>query len=286
MSLIRSVVRLCAVAALRDRTWAESRVYDSDSTPLLDALNKQTKQTKPYITVFTDEHALSEIYGRDLYTSDTRMSLVLEYGIASAAQVKVKDEEGTETVLNIPQTDQSLELLVDLIETQIIYALVSDPNSPFGELLRRMINRFVRVPSIRGGASDKTTRWAARQMTMICDVISSPPPGVVLYPDHPVRDFMTMARSAEYLHLGMKEAADIIDKMINEVAAPEFRQGQAWQGLTEKGIQGTGISIMHPNSGGAGNIFNHPRPEWDEALSTGHPPLERDDAHEPPEEPE
>jgi hypothetical protein len=55
MSIIRPILRMCVVAALRERTLAERRVFDSDNTPLADALAHEPEQAKPYITVYTDE---------------------------------------------------------------------------------------------------------------------------------------------------------------------------------------------------------------------------------------
>lgn len=242
MSVLRSVIRMCAVAACRDRTWAEDRVYDSDNTPLFDALSKEAK---PYITVFTDSDMTQEISGRDLYTGDHRMSLVFEFGIASAADVK-KDpnNDDDEDRLSIPQTDQALEAMVDILEGQIIWAVVSDPDSPFGELMRRMINKIVRASAMRGGSEDRQTRWAARQLTLVCDTIASPAPGVVLFADSPIKQFINLVRSSEHADLGMKEAGDLVEKVLTTTAAPDWKQGQAWLGLTSKGIHGTGITPM------------------------------------------
>ena len=38
MSIVRMLTRLCSVAALRGHTWADDRVFDSDNTPLSQAL--------------------------------------------------------------------------------------------------------------------------------------------------------------------------------------------------------------------------------------------------------
>jgi hypothetical protein len=271
---------MCAVAAVRNNTWAEGRCYDSDNTPLLDAI---LNEAKPYVTIFTDEDLITDMYGRDLYTANHRLSLVFEFGVASATQVENKG-----AALNIPQTDQAMEALIDILEGQIIAAVVTDPNSPFGEILRQMINSFMRVPSIRGGSQEKGTRWAARQLTLVCDTISSPAPGVKLDSYHPISQFIALARSTEYLSLGMKEAADLIEKVLNETAAPDWRQAQAWLGLTNAGIQGTGIAPL-PQGDETGHEFKYPAAEPDESLreayTSEHSTLYPEDS-EPPEIPE
>lgn len=237
MSLIRPVLRMCAVAALRDRTWAESRVFDSDNTPLIDALQQDTK---PYITVFTDADTRTDIDGKDIYTSMRRIALVLEIGLASATTVANGDK-----ILNIPQTDQAMEALIDFIETQALSAIIGDPFSKWGEIVRRMVNHIERIPSIRGGSSTQTTtRWAARQLTLICQTVADPAPGTVLPQHHPIRDFITLAKSTEQAGLHMAEAANLIEAMLNESPAPDWRQAQAWMGMTEAAIRATGIAPL------------------------------------------
>ena len=73
MSLIRSCIRVCAVAALRDRLWQSVKVYDSDNTPLEDAV-KETPQ--PYATVYTDDDDGTDTEAHDLESGADRKSVV------------------------------------------------------------------------------------------------------------------------------------------------------------------------------------------------------------------
>jgi len=226
------------VAALRDKTWAEDRVFDSDNTPLMDIL--AGAGAKPYITVYTDTDVRDRINGMDLYTLGRTIQLVLEIGVASAVQV-----EGTDgTVLNIPQTDQAMEAVIDFIEGQALNAIVTDPRSPWGEIFRRIVLPITRLSSVRGGAADKGTRWAARQVTLICSCIADPAPGTVIDTDHPVREFITLAQSQDQDHVGMAAAANLVESMLNDTAAPPWRQGQAWMGFTKKTMQGMGVAPL------------------------------------------
>jgi hypothetical protein len=88
MSLLRPVIRACAVAALRDKSWAESRVYDSDMTPLTEAVSGTA--TTPYIVVYTDTDDIPAIRGAgEIYDGDSRqLQIVLEIGVASAIKNK------------------------------------------------------------------------------------------------------------------------------------------------------------------------------------------------------
>ena len=234
MSIIRPILRMCAVAALRERTLAERRVFDSDNTPLADALAQEPEQAKPYITVYTDEDIRPGVSGRDIYAAERNLSLVLEIGAASAV---VTEKDGV--ILQIPATDAGLELSVDIVESQALAALVGDPQSRWGELFRRMVLRIERVQGQRGGSAERGSRWAARQIILMCDVIADTPPGV----PQPavVRDFLAAARAAP-LELGLAGAAEIIEGALDPSAALSWRQAQAWLGLTEQGVRTTGVA--------------------------------------------
>jgi hypothetical protein len=196
MSIIRPILRMCAVAALRERTLAESRVFDSDNTPLADALAQEPEQARPYITVYTDEDTRPAISGRDIYAAERNLSLVLEIGAASAVVMK-RDDGSNEIALQIPATDAGLELSVDIVESQALAALIGHPQSRWGELFRRLVLRIERVQGQRGGSAERGSRWAARQ---------------------------------------------IIERALGPATALNWRQAQAWLGLTEQGIRATGIA--------------------------------------------
>jgi hypothetical protein len=234
MSIIRPILRMCVVAALRERTLAERRVFDSDNTPLADALAQEPEQAKPYITVYTDEDSRPGVSGRDIYAAERNLSLVLEIGAASAV---VTERDGV--ILQIPATDAGLELSVDIVESQALAALVGDPQSRWGELFRRLVLRIERVQGQRGGSAERGSRWAARQIILTCDVIADTPPGV----PQPavVRDFLAAARAAPP-ELGLAGAAEIIERALDPSAALSWRQAQAWLGLTEQGVRATGVA--------------------------------------------
>lgn len=223
MSLIRPVLRMCAVGALMNSTWAEGRVYDSDNTPLAEVL---AGDTKPYIVVFTDDDLRPDVIGRDVFGATRNLTLILEFGVAAAIDGAVQ----------IPATDAGMEATIDILETQAMAAMLEEPRNPWGELVRRMILRVVRMQSKRGGSAERGSRWAARQVTLVCDVISDPAPGEVMAEGHAVRDFVTLAEGMS----PMLPAAQIIISLLNNSPAPEWRQIQAKLTLTKAGVQGIG----------------------------------------------
>lgn len=231
MSLIRTVIRLSAVQALTNSTWAQDRVYDSDNTPLVDAL--MNKGTKPYITVFTDEDVRADISGKDVYAANRRMHLVLELGVASATKLN----NGTET-LTIPATDAGMELAVDILEGQALRAVLTDPQSQWGQLISDIVLSVYRVNALRGGMAERGGRWASRQLTLFLDTLSDPAPGTVLGPNHPVTRFFTMASAVP----AMADAVEFMRASLSGAAAPDWIQSQAWMGLTRRATQAMGIA--------------------------------------------
>jgi hypothetical protein len=231
MSLLRPIIRACAVGALRDKTWAEKRVYDSDMTPFADAVLGQAK-AKPYIVVYTDSDDISPVTGfAELYNGANRqLSIVLEIGIASAIQ-----GANGGTVIKFSATDEGMEWACDIIETQVIAALIGDPHSGFGDLFKKMIGKVLKMPSRRGGQAASGVRFAARRVTLVCSTIYDIAPGVVLPPRHPVNEFIRLANANP--GIGLVDSAGIISSVLATTAAPSWRQAQAYLGLPDDAIR-------------------------------------------------
>lgn len=233
MSLLRPVIRACAVAALRDNTWADNRVYDSDMTPLAEAIYGQT--AKPYIVVYTDTDDRKAIsgaaYGTEMYNGDARMlSIVIEIGVANAVKGTTPDS----LVLQFAATDQGMELAVDVIETQVIAALFGDPHSKWGDIFKRMVFKIFQHPSRRGGQAQHGIRFAARRTSFIVSTIDDIPLGIVLPEGHPVLDFINLAKSDH--NVGIVDVANIIEGLLSDTAAPTWRQAQSYLGLNKQAV--------------------------------------------------
>jgi len=161
MSVIRMLTRLTAVAALRGQTWADKRVFDSDNTPLSQAL-MLNEAAKPYIVVYTDADNRSEQNGTDIYGMRRELALVLEIGVASKVEGVTGDAQ-----IKIPLTDEGMELALDMVETQALAALWGDPQNEWAELLKGFVLRIERLTGQRGASSDRDRRWAARQVSIV-----------------------------------------------------------------------------------------------------------------------
>jgi hypothetical protein len=231
MSVVRSCMRLCTIAALRDRTWAENRVFDSDNAPLDQSIKEQPT---PYVVVFTDDDEHEEIQGFDFVGSQRDMLIIIEFGLAAAITI---DDERT---IRIPATDGGFEIALDMLERQIIHALLHDPFSAWGELWRGLAMKLSqRASSKRGGSAEGGARWAARQLLLHVDTFADPPAGVVLPDNHPIRQFIAAARISAIQ--GMPAAAELIEASLATVPISSWRQAQAWLGLTEFAARGLGL---------------------------------------------
>jgi hypothetical protein len=267
MSLLRPAIRACAVAALKDRTWAENRVFDSDMTALAEAVSGTVP--KPYICVYTDTDDRPTNIATELYDGEKRvLNLVIEIGVANAIA-------GTKQnlVLQFASTDQGMELAVDMVETQVTAALWGDPNSQWGELLKKMCWRILRVPSRRGGQAQSGIRFAARRITYVMSTLYDIPPGMIPAADHPLMQFINLAKGNPIF--GITDVGNILKQMLDTTQAPDWRIAQAYLGMTEDSAiadQLPGVPLVVPGN----TIITSPfeQPPLDESDTNEYaPPL-------------
>lgn len=172
MSLTRLAMRLAAARAVRNKTLAADRVFDSAVDPI-DQTIAETRQ--PIVVVTTDEHELA-VTGRDLGSGDHQCDLVIEIAIASRVEVPADDGQGGQITIAIPHTDEGMELTLDMMEHQIVAALTRDDGAWSG-IWQRLVPRISRRLSRRGASSENGVRFAARQMILTCDLVDTPAPG-------------------------------------------------------------------------------------------------------------
>lgn len=234
MSIVRSCIRIAAVAALRVRTWNDVIVLDSDNRPIELGI-KETPA--PYIVVFTDEDDLTDIEGREIVAASRSLSLVIEFGMAAPLPAI----EGQMIRSATPPTDAAYELTLDALDRQIINALVHDPRSSWGEIFRNLALRIPTVTGRRGGSAEKGVRWAARQRIFMIEPILDPVPGDPLMDNHPVARFLTAVDAAPE-ELDLAGAAGFIREMLSSDHDWSWRKAQAWLGLTIEEVRGIGVA--------------------------------------------
>ena len=231
MSLLRPIIRTCVVGALRDKTWAESRVYDSDLTPLAEAVLGTA--AKPYIVVYTDVDDRTPESVGELYNGRTRLlQVAIEIGVASAIH---DPNQSDNIVIKFSSADEGMEWAVDIIESQAIAAMYGDPHSEWGDLLRRFAPTVRKMPSRRGGQSEKGIKFAARRTVFVLSTIFDFAPGVVPVPGSPVWDFLRLCRASQ--SLGVVDRAAIVEQLLTTEANADWRIAQAYLGLDTQSIK-------------------------------------------------
>lgn len=225
MSLLRPVVRAIVVAALRSQTWAEDRVFDSDMTPLGEAILGTAKPT-PYIVVYTDDDEVMSPNSRVYEGQNRSLLVVLETGVATA----IKGEGENEIILEFSATDEGMEWAVDVTESQAIAALIGDPKSPWGELFKKMVFEVRKVTSNRGGQAEKGIRFAARKTVFDCRTMWDLVPGYKPDPKHPIWTFIQMVRDNP--DVGIMDTSNLVEGLLTSTNAPNWREAQARLGNT------------------------------------------------------
>ncbi|MCA1776048.1 MAG: hypothetical protein LC676_10695 [Loktanella sp.] len=170
MSLSRLGMRIAAARAIRDETMADGRVFDSRIDPL--SLTHEDGG-QPAIIVTTDDH-VSDPHGRDMLGGEHTCDLIVEIVIASQVTVPGMDGE-TLVSIDIPHTDEGLEMILDLIEAQTIRALTAERDE-WGAIWMLFVPRITQRVSRRGASVENGARFAARQLVLSCDLLSDPVP--------------------------------------------------------------------------------------------------------------
>lgn len=166
-------MRLATCRALKGATMAGDRVFDSAIDPI-DMTIAQLRQ--PIVIVTTDDHVIEKVEGRDLTGASVACELVIEAAIAARVELPAGDEGEPEAMIQIPHTDEGMEMMLDLLEHQIIAALLHG-RSEWSRVWVKMVPRVTRRLSRRGADTDKGVRFAARQIVLTCDLIEAPVPG-------------------------------------------------------------------------------------------------------------
>lgn len=178
--LNRLALRLATVRALRGRTNAGDAVVDSD----MGAIDEfASDKPKPVIVVYTDDASFA-IGDRDLQSGPGSsrydsgfQKLVIE--IAMTQRMTLTDEDGEQIETAVPPvTDAALELNLDIIEAQVIRALMwPAADAPWSELWRRLAKRVGDRDTQRGASKRDGVRFAGRQITLNIELAKEPLPG-------------------------------------------------------------------------------------------------------------
>jgi hypothetical protein len=169
MSLSRLAMRIAAARAVKGVTLAGDRVFDSAIDPI-DATIAENRQ--PILVVMTDEHEVMPD-GRELFHGRASCDLIIEAAIAARVEV-----EG-EVSITIPHTDEGMELVLDMIEHQVIAALIRE-RTAWSRVWMKLVPVVKRRLSRRGASTENGIRFAARQIVLTCELVEAPTDGAAI----------------------------------------------------------------------------------------------------------
>ena len=125
-----------------------------------------------------------------------------------------------------------MEFACDIIESQVIGALISDPHSDWGNVFTRLIGNVTRMQRRRGGQGEKGVRWAARRIIFTFNTIYDIAPGVRPNEKHPIWDFMTLARTSPAI--GEADVPPILEDYMSAASAPDWLVAAAHLGMAKQ----------------------------------------------------
>lgn len=198
--LNRLALRLATVRALRGATMAGQNVLDSEHGAIDEIAEEHPK---PVIVVYTDDASYAG-GGRDLWSTqgDARadvgsQKLVIE--MAMTQRMRVVDEDGDESESAIqPQTDASIEAALDLLERQVVAALMDvRPSAAWAECWREFAQSVGDRQSQRGVSMREGVRFAGRQLILGVRLSKDPVPGSPVGPLW--QKFLTLAAADDAL---------------------------------------------------------------------------------------
>lgn len=211
MSLIRLLARITAVEALRNKTVAEDRVFDSAVTPID---QRMTEEKRPFLTVTTDDHA-SDISGKNLLHSEASADIVFEIAVGSKVKVAVEPGVDAAEYIDIPHTDPATELMLDVFEDQVLMALLS--SEQWAEYFRKLMPSFTNFASRRGAQAENGLRFAARQIVLSGELLGRPERGAA-----DTHVLMTSLLPALEADEALAPAAKLIRQQLSDTTATDW----------------------------------------------------------------
>jgi uncharacterized Zn ribbon protein len=222
--------RNLTVLALIDRTWAALNVRSSLLVPLNEL---QEDEVAPVIAVFTDAMRAedAQIDGNDLFGAQGVVTLALEVGCVG----KVPSEDGKGVSTWMPNTDEGMEMTIDVIRRQCIAELQAG-DSVWAKLWRDCRVKTTGMSVERGAAIEKTVRLAAKRFEMRCQLVGDPVPGQAL------PKFWIDCLAAFDADPRSADLAKTLRVLAVGQDMPLWRSWQAELGLTDAGIRAIGVA--------------------------------------------
>lgn len=197
MSVVRQLLQVAAVQAMRGRTLAQAAIFDSRIGPLPDILEGTER---PILVVSIEESEQPEDGGNDagFFGRNIRFTMLVQAAVASAISV---DIDGEETItVGIGETDAGYEATLNVLERQWRMAL-SDPGEAWAELFRDLVLNVGVIRDARGINPKSGHRHASRFTEVVLTTVPEPAPGEET-PEAVGRGIAMLEAHADYAQLG------------------------------------------------------------------------------------
>lgn len=175
MGIVRQLVQIAVVEAVRGKTLAGNSVYDSR----IDALPAILQDGKRPFLVFSIETGRQPKGDEGLLGRDNRFTLMVHAAVATASEIA--GEDGSIAIANIGETDAALEAVLNIMDRQWRAAL-SDGGSPWGNLFLEIVRDVEEVQDYRGTDPDTGRKHASRLTEVSLTVMAEPELGCGIVP--------------------------------------------------------------------------------------------------------
>lgn len=164
MALVRQLIQICMIEAIRGRTLAGDHVIDSN----IAAIGKlDFKGDKPVLAISIEETDQDGKYDNGFFGRTSEMKLYVQAAVATKATISIEDEDGGEgdqktvEVVEIGSTDAAREATLNILDRQWRQALV-DPDNEWGDRFRQLAPLVGRIRDTRITDPEGGRKYAAR----------------------------------------------------------------------------------------------------------------------------
>lgn len=232
MSLAALVFRNLTVVSLLGKTLSGSNVRSSDVEPVNEIM---PGSVLPVISVFTDSVKADQrdIDGYDLLGANTCVTLALEISCWG----RPPSGSDGDDVPFIPETDEGLEMSLDIIQRQAIAELQTG-ESTMASLWRSCVLKFSGIRVMRGAAVERGVRFAGRRVEIDAEIIGEP------YPGQPLPQTWVNIIAAMKADDALAQVGETVETLLNGDVLPPWKQWRNELGLRDEVVSAIGVGPL------------------------------------------
>lgn len=220
MSVVRQLVCVAAVEALRGRTLAGDDVYDSKIDTLPDLLRNSNR---PALIVSVEESAQGDggQWEGGLLGRATVLTMLVQAVVVAVTEIETED--GLSLIPGIAETDAAYEATLNLLDRQWRAAL-HDHADDWSRVFRGLVTGIGKISDTRAVDPQAGRKYACRFTQVSLAVVDEPLPG----DPAPACIEAGLAAMEADGDAGYREVANIMRHLLIEGAPlPEWRQAQS-----------------------------------------------------------